>query len=196
MNDYDAEQRTGHYREAPLFDAVTVTSKRSFARIPGAPVLNGKLRAPISTNMKRRLVNAWFKAFGPECLECGCRMRRQAPNRATQDTDHATIDHIRARGLGGTNKPGNLRIICHACNSEKSYYENQVLPAYQKRRKRMLSERARKAARTRARNKAKSISNLARKAYYVARAQGASEQEARARAVARRAELEAPKRAA
>ena len=30
-----------------------------------------------------------------------------------------TIDHIKPIALGGTNEPGNLRVICNSCNSRK-----------------------------------------------------------------------------
>jgi 5-methylcytosine-specific restriction endonuclease McrA len=40
------------------------------------------------------------------------------------DTVSSSIDHIRPRGLNGTNDPDNLRIICIGCNQRKSIKEN------------------------------------------------------------------------
>jgi hypothetical protein len=169
---------------------------KSFAQIEGAPVLRMKAKSDIAVWRKRQLVSLWFRACGSTCRECGCEMIR--PESAVEDhpPNLATIDHIRARCLGGTNARGNLRVICNACNAEKSRAETQELPDYLQARKRMLKLRAAKAAKTRARNRARDITKAAKKAYFKAKARGASEAEACSAAVARRAEWENRTRAA
>jgi len=102
----------------------------------------------------------------------------------------ASIDHIKARGLGGTNVASNLRVICTGCNNDKARGESQAVEA----RRKMYRERALKAARTRARNKAEAVRREALAAYHKARSRGASERAACAAAAARRAELEGKRR--
>lgn len=35
----------------------------------------------------------------------------------------ATIDHIKARGLGGADHPSNMTVVCFTCNNAKSFAE-------------------------------------------------------------------------
>lgn len=176
---FDAPSRTTRPRKTPL------KSFRSLTHL-------GKLRrrGEIPVERKRQLLTAWFAACGATCGECGVRMVRQKPGDDFQLPHNATIDHIKARGLGGTNSLRNLRIICHSCNNAKSHEENREL----ERRKKMYRQRAFKAARTRARKKARAIekviSKAAMKAYHKAKSSGATETEAKTKARERRAELE------
>jgi hypothetical protein len=50
------------------------------------------------------------------CQECG-RELHDVRNRI--DPFKATIDHIVPRCLGGTDRPENLRVLCHECNSSQ-----------------------------------------------------------------------------
>lgn len=71
--------------------------------------------------IKKLLRAAWKRAFGKLCPLCKCVMHF--------DLDHqhhrhfATIDHIIARGLGGTNHLYNIQVLCKKCNGRKSIYE-------------------------------------------------------------------------
>jgi 5-methylcytosine-specific restriction endonuclease McrA len=77
---------------------------------------------PLTTAFRQEITWRWFMAFGANCLFCGVPMvsRGSGPNRAT-------VDHIDARCLGGTDALSNLQVICSRCNLEKSYAEREVL---------------------------------------------------------------------
>lgn len=148
-------------------------------------------RGEIPSFRRRELIDEWFRACGTLCGECAVPMLRQKPGQDMQLPMTATIDHINARGLGGTNAFSNLRVICHACNNAKAHEENRTY----ERRKKMYRERALKAARTRARNKARAqaseISRIAERTYHKAKRRGVTEEEALARAAQTRRQLEA-----
>lgn len=177
---FDAAPKPSRTRRTPL------KSFRSLKHLP-----NGKGRREIGQKRRQLLIAAWFDACGSLCGVCGVRMVRTRLTSGLQPWNQATIDHIIARCLGGTNALSNLRVICHGCNNAKSHEENAALIE----RKRMYHRRAVKAARTRARNKAradeKAAAKAARKAYHKARSEGKSEHDARLRARARRLQWEA-----
>lgn len=141
-------------------------------------------RGEISGPRRHRLIRAWFKACGRDCGECGVEMVLTPPPSGVSQPRQASIDHIIARCLGGTNALSNLRVICRACNNAKSVAEAAALVE----RKRMYRRRAQKAAQTRARNKARASQvrtprnpqKAARKAFYRALARGATPDQARA----------------
>jgi 5-methylcytosine-specific restriction endonuclease McrA len=74
--------------------------------------------SPITRNIIKKLYLAALKE-GFYCPDCGCKMKLGGG-----DTVSSSIDHIRPRGLNGTNDPDNLRIICIGCNQRKSIKEN------------------------------------------------------------------------
>ena len=136
-----------------MLDTRTTRKPVSFRQLPNPP--DFRCRGSIPGPRKRRLIARWIAELGPNCGECGREMHVPKPIEADHSDTCATIDHIRARCLGGTNRAGNLRVICRACNGAKSEEESRAAPAYKRQRKRMLRARALKAARTRARNKAR-----------------------------------------
>lgn len=68
------------------------------------------------------LRKAWRDHFGRVCPECNREMCFHSKRR--KERNYATIDHIKARGLGGTDALSNLRIICLECNGKKSRIES------------------------------------------------------------------------
>jgi hypothetical protein len=71
--------------------------------------------------VSRRFISADLRSQvlerdGLKCQECG-RELHDEKNRI--DPLKATIDHVVPRCLGGTDKPENLRILCHECNSSQ-----------------------------------------------------------------------------
>ncbi len=50
-------------------------------------------------------------AVGQPCPRCGVTMGKGRSNPFA-----ATVDHIVPRALGGTNAPGNFRVLCRRCN--------------------------------------------------------------------------------
>lgn len=121
---------------------------RSFADLPDTPPV--RTRRDIQPAAKRLLVTAWISACGSRCIECTVHMIRPRPGCNARSPRTATIDHIRARALGGSNALANLRVICGGCNCRKSRNESRAVEE----RRRAYRQRARKAALTRARNKA------------------------------------------
>jgi len=164
----------------------------SFADIPATPRARAKARSKgdLARPVKQRLLALWFRTFGQDCPDCGVEMIVPEPGHTSVPGSLASIDHIKARGLGGTNVASNLRVICTGCNNDKARGESQAVEA----RRKMYRERALKAARTRARNKAEAVRREALAAYHKARSRGASERAACAAAAARRAELEGKRR--
>lgn len=73
--------------------------------------------------VKKALRLAWRRKFGDICQSCGTHMHFDIKFRSHRS--YATIDHILARGLGGSNKLGNIQIICRACNNVKSVDEHR-----------------------------------------------------------------------
>lgn len=65
---------------------------------------------------------AWFAYYGARCLFCDVQMILVAERSKRM----ATIDHIDARGLGGTNDPANIQVICRGCNAEKAALEGPL----------------------------------------------------------------------
>ncbi len=175
---------------AHLPNARRRSAVKSFAFIEGVAPVHVKAKNQLSRQIKQRLLNHWFKACGTICMDCGAHMLRPRSGQNNCSPRFASIDHIRARCLGGTNALSNLRVICCGCNGEKSKHESLLAPVYQRKRKRMLSERAKKAARTRARNKLSAQKTAVMKAHCKARVFGASEQAAYKATCARRPELE------
>lgn len=166
------------------------TPLKSFRSLAHLGRLKG--RGEIPTDRKRMLVAAWFAACGPRCGVCGVTMIRVRGHQPVTAPDTATIDHIIARCLGGTNTLPNLRVICHGCNNAKARQESLDLIE----RKKVWRKRALKAARTRARKAARrearaeltrgldeaKVRNAVLKVYRRAKASGKSEAEACARA--------------
>lgn len=74
-------------------------------------------------NVKKALRNAWRRKFGDICQMCRARMHFEIKFRSHKH--YATIDHILARGLGGTDSLENIQVVCHECNNFKSWEEHQ-----------------------------------------------------------------------
>lgn len=91
---------------------------KTFADIPNCEPLQTKNKNKINSKTKRKLLNLWFLEFGSECPDCGCQM-----NFINNCKQQATVDHIRARSLGGTHALNNLRICCKNCNLKKNTIE-------------------------------------------------------------------------
>ena len=53
--------------------------------------------------------------FTADCADCRLSKKAQVPFHF----QNMTIDHIRPRSRGGTDDPGNLQLLCAACNSTK-----------------------------------------------------------------------------
>ena len=60
----------------------------------------------------RKIVAAWVRRFGPLCPG----WRRRPHWVAIKDL---TVDHIRPKSQGGSDRPSNLRVRCRSCNSRK-----------------------------------------------------------------------------
>lgn len=81
---------------------------------------------PKSPHCKSLIRHYWKKVFGRRCIFCERKMRFKL-NKDKAASHDATIDHINARGLGGTNDLKNLQVICNSCNASKSKIESLVL---------------------------------------------------------------------
>ncbi len=75
-------------------------------------------------NVKKIIRQAWKRHFGDGCPICGSRMHFEIKFRS--NPRYATIDHILARALGGTNSLDNLTVVCMECNNNKSKDEFQL----------------------------------------------------------------------
>ena len=76
--------------------------------------------------VKKAVRKAWKRAFGDTCQSCECRMHFEA--RFRNHRHYATIDHIIARGLGGTHALDNIQVVCLECNNKKSVHEYHMSP--------------------------------------------------------------------
>ena len=65
------------------------------------------------------LRRTWREKFGDSCRDC----TRQMDFKHHNSWSYATVDHILARALGGTEELENLRIICRRCNNDKAKVE-------------------------------------------------------------------------
>lgn len=72
--------------------------------------------------VKKAVRNAWKRKFGSICQICGVVMHFEIKFRDSHK--YATIDHIIARCLGGTNHLSNIQVVCKKCNNEKSADES------------------------------------------------------------------------
>lgn len=68
--------------------------------------------------VKKAVRQAWKRTFGDICQSCSIRMHFEVKFRSHKH--YATIDHILARALGGTNSLENIQVICKECNNLKS----------------------------------------------------------------------------
>lgn len=75
--------------------------------------------------VKKAIRHAWRRKFGHLCQCCGTTMHFEIKFRGHKH--YATIDHILARGLGGTNNLSNIQIICKLCNNKKSAHEDHQI---------------------------------------------------------------------
>jgi hypothetical protein len=73
-------------------------------------------RPPVK-QIPRALWLAVCEAGGWACYLCGRPVVQVAVNLDFQ----ATVDHVRPRGLPGSDDPANLRCCCRRCNTEKSF---------------------------------------------------------------------------
>lgn len=71
--------------------------------------------------LKKVIRKAWKRKFGDICQICSCRMHFEVKFRS--HPRYATIDHILARGLGGSNSLENVQVVCFTCNNGKSVDE-------------------------------------------------------------------------
>lgn len=78
------------------------------------------------SSFKKALRLAWRRHFGSLCELCGCMMHFEAKYRGHKH--YATIDHVRARALGGTDALDNLMVACQKCNNLKSIDEYHQVP--------------------------------------------------------------------
>ena len=69
----------------------------------------------------------WRKDNKCRNAECGKKMHIHARTEPKAWRNQATIDHIIARSLGGSDTPDNWQLICGACNNKKSKLENIYL---------------------------------------------------------------------
>lgn len=78
------------------------------------------------STFKKALRLAWRRHFGGKCQSCECLMHFEIRYRSHKH--YATIDHIVARALGGTDALDNLQVICKDCNNLKSIDEYRQVP--------------------------------------------------------------------
>ena len=89
---------------------------------------------PLTSSTRRKRKKALIKRDGAECAHC------KEPDKGIMDNGHSflTIDHIIPSRDGGSNKLGNLRLLCHACHR---YADNMKLGGrYPRRGEGLLSE--------------------------------------------------------
>lgn len=67
---------------------------------------------------------AWLETFGDRC-PAGPHWMLFSPTYRLGGR-YATLDHIVARTLGGSDALENLRVICHACNQQKAARERAI----------------------------------------------------------------------
>lgn len=96
---------------------------RSFADICSRLIINAQPKSELTSKRKQGLVRLWFQANGPRCPECNVQMKTSKAGARGHIPRLATVDHIKARALGGTNQPENLRVVCYSCNNTKSFIE-------------------------------------------------------------------------
>lgn len=70
---------------------------------------------------RQALKKAWKAKFGCNCPSCN----REMNFKNSHAKNFATIDHIIARGLGGTDELHNIQVICRRCNNDKSRDEGR-----------------------------------------------------------------------
>ena len=80
----------------------------------GEPGVIAQTRRGIFSTQRRKLI----VQKGQRCADC-------------QTVDNLTVDHKRARGLGGTNARGNLQVLCQPCNRQKGAEEAHLLALLQ-----------------------------------------------------------------
>lgn len=59
----------------------------------------------------------------PHCRCCG-KLTHIYPSKDLSWKDQATVDHILARGLGGSDEEENFQLYCGKCNNKKAKLEN------------------------------------------------------------------------
>lgn len=71
--------------------------------------------------VKKALRSAWRRHFGEICQSCERPMHFEIKFR--KNKHFATIDHIIARSINGSNGLDNIQVICLGCNGKKSVDE-------------------------------------------------------------------------
>jgi 5-methylcytosine-specific restriction endonuclease McrA len=98
--------------------------KRTAAELVGIEWPDGGPPPFHDTRFRREVRTAWRKQFGGKCQGCGHGMAFDV--RDQQMPNFATIDHINARGLGGSEELHNVQVICARCNNKKSLQEHWI----------------------------------------------------------------------
>ena len=81
---------------------------------------NGLQRGEIRRLLKRE----WMRNYGRQCLFCNCTMTLHRKHRGKKE--FATIDHIDAIALGGSDVLENIQVICLGCNRLKAALESEI----------------------------------------------------------------------
>lgn len=76
----------------------------------------------MKSRVRRQIRSDLYAAQGGLCSICGRMMEFDGEFAYSQD--YATIDHIVAISLGGSNRRENLRLTHRSCNEEKGKQEN------------------------------------------------------------------------
>ncbi len=75
--------------------------------------MSPKVRGILKTKLRR--------AQGGACCYCGRPMTRweKHPDEGPIPEDAETIEHLRRKAEGGTNRPDNIALACFACNRDR-----------------------------------------------------------------------------
>ena len=80
----------------------------------------------LAPSHKRELMRAKIAVLGP-CPDCGFQMVRspRGTGRGQSSLD-ASLDHIRPRAQGGSDRLENLRVVCKLCNQSRAAADHCV----------------------------------------------------------------------
>jgi 5-methylcytosine-specific restriction endonuclease McrA len=90
---------------------------------------NSRARRRLGQRFYSRMRYELFQAQGGLCWWCKRPMRERTKLERRLNVnldDHATVDHVLALSLGGTNDRANCVAACNKCNQERSEKERKM----------------------------------------------------------------------
>lgn len=84
----------------------------------------------ISKIERDKLMRHALRVYGPRCHWCGRETLRPHQDHGRGQPHHRTLEHLKARGMGGKDTFENTRIACYECNNKRGVVQEWLIWLY------------------------------------------------------------------